>query len=203
MLFSDLIGNNLEQDIIAFDFETANSRLESACALAVAVISADGVLKETKYWLIKPPFNSYNARNIKIHGIKPSQTVSSPSFAQLWPEILPYFENRTMAAHYAIFDTNVLNACLETADIPIPDCLICCTCIAARRAFPNFTDHKLPTVCRYLGIELLHHHNALDDAIACAHIAHMLRQTGLFAMSFDQTVDYSAYNKLFNKKHRS
>ena len=203
MLFSDLLGDNTGQDLVAFDFETATTRLESACSLAVAVISAEGEIKETKYWLIKPPYNSYNPRNIQIHGIRPTDTANAPSFKELWPDIAPYFQNRTMVAHYAIFDTNVLGACLDAENMTAPDCLICCSCIAARRAFPHFPNHKLPTVCQYLGIELVNHHNALDDAVACANIAHMLRQTGLFAMSWDEAINYSTYNKHFNKKHSS
>ena len=40
----------------------------------------------------------------------------------------------------------------------------------ARNFYPNFPNHKLNTVCERLDIDLKHHHNALEDAMACAKI---------------------------------
>ena len=40
----------------------------------------------------------------------------------------------------------------------------------SRQLFPAFPNHKLNTICDQLNIDLHHHHNALDDAHACANI---------------------------------
>lgn len=40
----------------------------------------------------------------------------------------------------------------------------------SQRFYPELPNHKLDTVCQALDIDLQHHHNALDDSLACANI---------------------------------
>lgn len=186
--------------LVAFDIETATEKSLSACALAVAVISAGGVVEEQKYWLIRPPANSYSAYNIRIHGLTPRDTWNRPSFGELWEDMRPYFESRDIVAHYAVFDVNVLAACLEAANLPEPECSVYCSCIAARRALGHLTSHKLPAVCKELGIPLLRHHDALCDAAACALIAYRLKGRGFSRMTWEEAKNRSFYQREFNKK---
>jgi DNA polymerase-3 subunit epsilon len=186
--------------LVAFDVETATEKYTSACALAVAVINAGGVIEEQKYWLIRPPANSYSAYNIRIHGITPRATWNLPMFDELWENMRPYFERRDIVAHHAVIDVNVLAACLEAANLPPPECCVYCSCIAARRALTHLSRHKLPAVCRELGIPLSHHHDAACDAAACAFIAHRLKGRGLTRMSWEEAKSYSFYRREFNKK---
>jgi len=53
---------------VAIDFETATASRDSACALGIAVIE-DGELAATASWLMRPPGNRYDPRNIAVHGI--------------------------------------------------------------------------------------------------------------------------------------
>jgi len=39
---------------------------------------------------------------------------------------------------------------------------------AARKQFPQLENHQLHTVSLYCGYKMLAHHEALDDAYACA-----------------------------------
>lgn len=188
-------------ELVAFDFETATHKADSACALGIAVLAADGNIKEKKYWLIKPPGNKYYSKNIQIHGITPEQTIDAQPFGELWPQMQQYFENRDLLAHYALFDTNVLSACLYTSGIEQPSIgNVYCSCITARRNLQHLPNHKLPTVCQELGIKLLNHHNAVDDVLACAMIAHKLKDKGLAGMSWQQAINHSLYQKEFFKK---
>ena len=202
MFFSEPDDNLVQkQDLVAFDFETATYKMDSACALGVAVISPTGEIKDQKYWLIKPPKNKYYSKNIQIHGITPEQTQDAKTFAELWEQIRPYFEKQNIIAHYALFDVNVLYACIKAAGQQLPELGdIYCSCISARRSLPHLTNHKLPTVCADLQIPLLHHHNALDDVIACAMIAHKLKNHSLAKLTFQQAKSQSLYQKEFFKK---
>jgi DNA polymerase-3 subunit epsilon len=186
--------------LFAFDVETATGKYDSACALGVAAINAGGIIEEQKYWLIRPPFNEYSAYNIRIHGITPRDTWQLPAFGELWEEMRPYFERRSVVAHYAVFDVNVLAACLAAANLPPPECSVYCSCVAARRALTHLSSHKLPVVAEYFGIPLLRHHNAADDAAACALIAHRLRGRGLLKMTWEEAKNYSFYRRQFNRR---
>ncbi len=154
---------------VAIDFETATSARDSACALGVAVIE-DGELTATASWLIRPPGNRYEPRNVGVHGITPEQTLFAPTYFDLYGEIAPFLAGGQLLAHSASFDVSVLRALHDRYRIPLPDAEYACSVQMARRAFPHLVNHRLPTVCEHCGIEL-RHHDAASDAIACARIA--------------------------------
>lgn len=72
-------------------------------------------------------------------------------------------------AHYAVFDTRVLRSLLKYYHLEKPQASYACTVEISRRVWPDLPNHKLDTVAGYLGYSF-QHHQALDDARACAHI---------------------------------
>jgi DNA polymerase-3 subunit epsilon len=154
---------------IALDFETATDDRNSACCLGIAVIQG-GAIVDRGAWLIQPPGNRYERRNIAIHGIKPKMTRRSPTYAELYYAILPFLDQRHVIAHWADFDISVLRAVHAYYGIPLPATRYACSCRMAQRAFPGLPNHRLPTVCGRCGIPL-NHHDATSDAAACAQIA--------------------------------
>ena len=170
---------------VAIDFETATSARVSACSLGVAVIE-DGELATTASWLMRPPGNRYDQRNIAVHGITPAQTLLAPSYAELYGEIEPFLAGGRVLAHSASFDISVLRALHDHYRLPVPNAEYACSVAMARRAFPHLANHKLPTVCRHCGIEL-HHHDAASDAVACARIALNCREA-VGAMSVAEAI---------------
>jgi len=154
---------------IAIDFETATADPNSACSLGVAVLQS-GALTSSGAWLIQPPGNRYDRQNIAVHGISPRNTRRSPTYADLYPSIAPFLQQRFVLAHWASFDISVLRALHAYYNIPLPDAQYACSCRMAQRAFPRLQNHRLPTVCDHCGIPL-RHHDAASDAVACAQIA--------------------------------
>ncbi|MDO8964932.1 MAG: 3'-5' exonuclease [Coriobacteriia bacterium] len=170
---------------VAIDFETATRHRDSACALGLAVIR-DGELVERASWLIRPPGNRYEYWNTRVHGIRPADTESEPTFAELWPVLLPYLEGAHLLAHNASFDVGVLRALVAGHGLETPESHYVCTVLMARRAFPELHAHKLDIVCDHCGI-VLNHHEAESDAVACATIALRCREA-LGAPSIAATV---------------
>jgi len=65
----------------------------------------------------------------------------------------------------------VLRASLQRCELTLPETVAYyCTVTMSRRVWPHLPDHKLSTVSRHCGIELVHH-EAASDAAACASIA--------------------------------
>lgn len=155
-------------DFVAIDFETATARRDSACSVAVVEIK-DGSLQGSFSSLIRPPENRYAAFNIGIHGITPEDTAEAPDFAAVWPELAAYLAGRVVVAHNARFDMGVLASCLAEAGLRAPTFSYADTVAIARKAWPDLENHKLGTVGAFLGIDF-HHHDALEDARACAAI---------------------------------
>lgn len=173
---------------IAIDFETANHYRNSACALGLTKV-VDGVIVESRAWLIRPYHIAFSEKNIAIHHIRPEMVKNEPNFAELAHEILPYFENCDFAiAHNAPFDFGVLSAVLQTYDLPNPKFNYSCTVQMARKAWPHLSSHKLNDLAASLGLPL-NHHDALDDARVCAQIA-----LAIFAEFNLQSIqDFDAY----------
>lgn len=161
------------QEFIAIDFETANPKRVSACSLGYAKVCNCEII-ETNGYLIKPvgghaPFQS------KIHGIKEEHTFDKPEFGKLFPEIQDIF-NYPLVAH-SLFDKQVLNSlsnhfnlglCFEYTD----------SSSIAKEQLPNLKNCKLKTLVKYFGLPAFKHHDATEDAIACAKIFLKLREQG-------------------------
>ncbi|WP_042347297.1 exonuclease domain-containing protein [Bacillus massiliigorillae] len=155
-------------DFIAIDFETANKNYNSACSLGMVFVENNEIIDE-KYFLIHPPSLYFHPKNIEVHGIKPEDVKQERKFDEVWKEIGQYFEDNIIIAHNAYFDMSVLKACLETYNIDCPNFTYICSIPISNRATKGLkVGQSLKARCEHFQISLLNHHNALDDARACA-----------------------------------
>jgi DNA polymerase-3 subunit epsilon len=150
----------------AIDFETADHGRDSACAVAVVNV-VDGEIVERWHRLIRPPRKrivfSY------IHGISWERVANEPCFAELWPELNERLSGISfLAAHNAGFDRAILNGCCAMAGVKPPSAPFKCTMQMARKTWKLYPT-RLPHVCQFLNIPLVHH-QADSDAEACARI---------------------------------
>ena len=158
------------QKVFAIDFETANRSRNSAIALGLATIDAEkGEVIETRSWLIRPPRLVFNPDFIEIHGIRPEDVASQPTFRDLWPEIEPLLDDAWLVAHNASFDRSVLEGTAAHYGIVLPQMHWLCTLKISRERWPDLPRHRLDTVCAHLGIPL-NHHEAASDAEACGKV---------------------------------
>ena len=159
-----------DQEIcVAVDFETANSKRSSVCAMGIAIIEGQEIATRAS-WLIHPPELYFDPYNTFIHGITEEDVADKPEFNQLWDGFRKYFEGRLLVAHNASFDLSVLRHVLDRYGIPYPQLSYLCTRITAKRVWPGLRGYGLTTVCEYLGVEFKHH-DAEEDAVACAEVA--------------------------------
>ncbi|RMF11214.1 MAG: exonuclease [Alphaproteobacteria bacterium] len=153
-------------EFLAIDFETANNRRDSACAIGLVRVS-DGRIVAESHHLIRPPTPEF--RFTHIHGITWTAVADKPDFFEVWDSIGTLFEGVDfISAHNARFDKGVLEACCDRFGLGPPRTPYLCTVELARRLW-NLRPTKLPDVCRFLGIPL-DHHRADSDSRACAEI---------------------------------
>jgi len=166
-------GRNSMKKFIAIDFETANSKRVSACALGYAKVCNCEII-ETNGYLIKPvgghaPFQS------KIHGIKEEHTFNKPEFGELFPEIQDIF-NYPLVAH-SLFDKQVLNALSGHFDLGLSFDYTD-SCSIAKEQLSGIKNYKLKTLVKHFGLPAFKHHDATEDAMACAKVFLKLREQG-------------------------
>ncbi|MCJ2045692.1 3'-5' exonuclease [Methylobacterium sp. J-078] len=163
--------------VIALDFETANERRDSACAVGLAWIAGGRVVRRESR-LIRPPDLRFSPGNIRVHGILPADVRDKPDFPTVIAEFLPDLTSGLILAHNAGFDLGVLRASLAAYGVRPPAFSYLCTVQIARRVFPAEEGCGLGKVAARLGIRFAHH-DAGEDAYACAEIAlAAARETG-------------------------
>ena len=151
------------------DFETANSKRASACALGIVRVE-DGIITSQEAWLIKPDDMRFDGMNIGIHGIHPEHVVNASEFDELYQEIFAgLLKDQLVIAHNASFDMSVLRKSLELYDLPYPTFDYLCTVKVAQKTWPELANHKLDSMSRFLDFQFKHH-DALDDCLACANV---------------------------------
>lgn len=151
------------------DFETANGKRFSACSVALTIVRHSQIVDEF-YSLINPQTDFF-WRNVQIHGIHEQDVKDAPTFPEVWQHIKSFYTpDQLVIAHNNTFDNSVLKSTLEHYQIDPPAYQTLDTVKTSRQLLPGLANYKLNTVCDALQIDLHHHHNALDDAQACANI---------------------------------
>lgn len=152
-------------DFIAIDFETANSKMSSACSIGIAAVE-NGKVVETYYSLLNPYNQSFNSRNVAINGITSGMVKDSPTLDELIPELSQYFdEHIPVVAHNAHFDMSVLKA---SSSVELPNFIYVDSIGIASNMISG--GKSLEYCANALSIEINNHHNAADDATVCAEI---------------------------------
>lgn len=154
-------------NFVTIDFETANSKRDSVCSVGLAIVQ-DNCIIDTKYFLINPK-DEFDAFNIYIHGITPEDVINEPEFPDIWDEIKPLLENNLVFAHNASFDMSVLRNVLNKYKLEYPSINYSCSRVISKNTWSMLRNYKLTTVANHLNITF-NHHNAKEDAIACAKI---------------------------------
>lgn len=157
------------EEYVVLDFETANPKRVSACAVGGCVI-ADGAIVDQFSTFIKPPpeVGGFSPFNVRIHGITPDKVADAPTFGELLPKFRKRVEGRLVLS-YSKFDRSVIDNLLDYYGE-------CCqyqhvdVCELAKSKIKGLKDYKLPTVAKHLGLDVFKHHDAFEDALACARV---------------------------------
>ena len=169
-----------DMNFTAIDFETANSSRSSACAVGLAIVD-NGEIVGQFHQLIRPDPLIFDPFNVSIHGITAADVADAPTFAELWPSLLKAV-NGPLIAHNASFDVSVLRRVLAEAGIPYPTTDYFCTRVIAKLTWSEHPTYALDHLAEALDITF-QHHNAAEDAIACAMIAlHACRAHGVSSL---------------------
>ena len=157
-------------DFTAIDFETANGFRGSPCSVGLTKVRG-GVIVDEGYWLMRPPegHDHFDSRNITIHGITPDDVATAPRFSEVFPKVHAFIGADALVAHNAAFDIGVIRSAAEVSHMAAPAFDYACTVILSRKNY-SLPSYSLPFVAEAAGVPLLKHHDATEDARACAGI---------------------------------
>jgi DNA polymerase-3 subunit epsilon len=157
-------------DFTAIDFETANSSNASACAVGLVRVRSGRVVARTG-WLIRPPVghDAFFDINVGIHGIRPHDVERAATWARQLPALTAFAGTDVLVAHNAGFDMAVLRSACEATGVAVPPYRYLCSVKVSRKTY-DIPSHRLPLAAAAAGHRTFAHHDATEDAEACAAI---------------------------------
>lgn len=158
----------------AIDFETANRFIGSPCAVGLVRVRGGRVVAERSAYMRPPRTRAdFDPGNTRIHGITEHTVAGHPGFAELWPRIEDWIlaedPDELVVAHNAAFDMGVIRAACAETDTRHAPLAYACSLALARRGY-DLPSYALPRAAEAAGVPLRRHHDALEDARACAGI---------------------------------
>lgn len=152
----------------AIDFETMTAERSSACAVGLVKV-IDGQIIQRFYSLINPIPDQRTHDNTDVHGITREMVRNAPTFRDIWPLVRDMIGSDMLVAHNADFDRCVWEELQKFYQLENP---------YSRSFFCTFrlTGLSLDEACAKHKIDMGNHHDALDDALACASV--MLAENG-------------------------
>lgn len=184
------------------DVELANFQPHSICQIAIQEVLNGQVVFEASSLI--NPHERFSPVCVGVHGIEYSDVKNAPTFAQYWPTIEKHCLNTVLVAHNAIFDVSALNASLEKYHILLDDNFTyVCTMLLAKRLLPERVSKSrkkvlpgedstkygfgLASLCQHYHINMLKHHDAFSDVVACRCLLQKLLEYGeLVAADFHE-----------------
>ena len=164
----NLAGTGLS--FTAIDFETANAKRESVCAVGLARVR-NGKVVERYSQLVSPPigFDHFHWRNINVHGIHREDVARMPTWDRVYRDVLAFIGADPLVAHNAPFDRSVMRASSRVYALGEPANPWVDTLALARRLL-DLNSYRLPLVVDALGVhpDGFAHHDASEDALAAA-----------------------------------
>ncbi len=157
--------------LAGLDFETANGKSGSICAAGCAVLEGEEVV-ERREWLVCPHrgYRWMRPDFTEIHGLTYWDVCDCAEFGFIWPELRRMLLSADcVVIHNAPFDLKHLRSVLELYDLPPVEFDYADSVVISRRLFPEMRSHSLDAMAARFGI-VFRHHDALEDAQACATI---------------------------------
>ncbi len=162
-------GQNFKQDFVVFDIETTGfSPVENRIIEIGAVKVSGGKIVDRFSSFVNPevpiPFEIE-----KLTSITDAMVIGAEKIESVLPDFLKFCEGCMLVAHNAGFDMGFIMENCDRQGIS-HDFTYIDTVGIARIMLPTQAKHTLDAVAKALGVSLLNHHRAVDDAEATAEI---------------------------------
>lgn len=186
----DLIENandkDFNQEFVVFDIETTglSSTNDKITEIGAVKIKNKSVVDRFSH-LINPEKDiSYKIQ--ELTKITNDMVKDKPKIEEILPKFLDFCKDSILVAHNAEFDIGFIRQKSRELNIEFNNDFID-TLSLGRALFPELKRHRLDVLCKKLGINLLNHHRAVDDAEATSAMflkfLHMLEEKGANTLS--------------------
>jgi DNA polymerase-3 subunit alpha (Gram-positive type) len=156
-------------DFVVFDIETTglSARNDKITEIGAVKIK-NGIVIDKFEQLINPEIPI--PHNItSLTGITDDMVSNMPRIEDVLPKFIDFIGDSILVAHNASFDVGFIREACNNMNINLDNAVLD-TLALSRALFPNLKSHKLNVIAKFLNVELISHHRAVDDAKATADI---------------------------------
>lgn len=189
---------------VAVDVETAAARWDSICSIALVRV-VDSHIVDEFYTLINPEC-TFDPMNTHVNGIRPDMVIDAPTFGEIADTVQQFIGYSILVAHNISFDGSAITKSFTRYGLKFKCTETFCTLKFAqalkKQEYIFLGSLRLSDLCIHYNIPLDHHHNALEDARACAQLllamakdVHATSFTDLFKISTDSSKYLSSKTK--------
>ena len=169
-------GQKLDGSFVVFDIETTGFSPIDAKIIEIGAVKVENGKITDRFSTFVDPEVPIPYRIEQLTSINDQMVMGAPKIEEALPAFLDFCDGCVLVAHNAAFDMNFIRH--NCAKLGLPDNFTCAdTLMMARVLLTGLHRFKLDTVARAVGVEIGHHHRAVDDAECTAGIfVHFVRQ---------------------------
>ncbi|MGL5328391.1 MAG: PolC-type DNA polymerase III [Peptostreptococcaceae bacterium] len=158
---------DLSQSFVVFDIETTGFSNVNDKITEIGAVKIENFKVVDKFSELINPQKDISYKIQELTGITNDMVKDKPTIEEILPKFMDFIGDSVLVAHNAEFDTSFISQKCREQDLEYKNKSID-TLMLARILLPNLKRHRLNVVAKELGIPLLNHHRAVDDADATA-----------------------------------
>ncbi|CEN82865.1 PolC-type DNA polymerase III [Paraclostridium sordellii] len=176
----------LDQTFVVFDIETTGFSNTNDKITEIGAVKIENFKVVDRFSELVNPEVDISYKIQELTGITNDLVSDKPTIEEILPKFLEFVGDSVLVAHNAEFDMGFISQKSREQGLEFKNKSVD-TLTLARVLLPHLKRHRLNVIAKDLGIPLLNHHRAVDDAEATAHIfikfLEMLKKQGVEVLS--------------------
>ncbi|WP_315165788.1 PolC-type DNA polymerase III [Metaclostridioides mangenotii] len=176
----------LSQSFVVFDIETTGFSNTNDKITEIGAVKIQDFKVVDRFSQLVNPEKDISYKIQELTGITNDLVKDKPTIDKVLPKFMEFIGDSVLVAHNAEFDTGFISEKCRQMGLDYNSKSVD-TLMLARVLLPELKRHRLNVVAKALGIQLLNHHRAVDDADATALIfikfLEMLKEMGANTLS--------------------
>ena len=172
---------DLSQTFVVFDLETTGFSNKNDKITEIGAVKVENFKVVDRFSQLINPEKDISYKVQELTGITNDLIKDKPTIEEVLPKFVEFIGDSVLVAHNADFDMGFMQQKCSEQNIEFKNTSVD-TLTLARTLLPHMKRFRLNLIAKELGIPLLNHHRAVDDAEATAHIfikfLEMIRKKG-------------------------
>jgi exonuclease, DNA polymerase III, epsilon subunit family len=190
----------LSQTFVVFDLETTGFSNTNDKITEIGAVKVENFKVVDRFSELINPKKDISYKVQELTGITNDLIKDKPTIEEILPKFIDFIGDSVLVAHNADFDMGFMQQKCREQNIEFKNTSID-TLTLARILLPHMKRFRLNLIAKELGVPLLNHHRAVDDAEATAHIfikfLEMMKKKGVEKLSdINEVLGSIDYTKL-------